>query len=343
MANRDYDDPRYGRSESERDDWRDQSNRGSRDWDRGGDDFRSQGRDFSGRSGYGQSSSRHGESERGFAQVGQYGMRPEQYRNQEDRREGQGYGRSDYRSADQGRYSDQTRGQGGYGQGSYSSNTQSAYGRDWGHSSSYDQRGGRPDFSRTQSNYGARESYGTQPFGEGGYRQEWDRTNGPAVSDWGDRRDFGGYRGGDFQRGEWRQETRGGQGGQGGRDEDWGDQLRQGVQQMASRVKRAFRGPKGYKRSDDRIREDVSDRLAHQDELDPSDIEVMVSNGEVTLSGTVQSRHEKFIAEEIADSVSGVSDVHNQLRVRREDVQSTTATSTSATVSENTRQRNARA
>lgn len=81
-------------------------------------------------------------------------------------------------------------------------------------------------------------------------------------------------------------------------------------------VKRAFRGPKGYKRSDARILEDVSDRLAEQSELDPSDIEVSVTNGEVTLRGFVAARWEKFRAEEIADHVSGVSEVHNQLRLR---------------------------
>jgi osmotically-inducible protein OsmY len=110
------------------------------------------------------------------------------------------------------------------------------------------------------------------------------------------------------------------------RDEDnWGQQLRDGANRVARRVKRAFRGPKGYKRSDERIREDVNDRLAEQHEVDPSEIEVAVSNGDVTLTGTVNSRHEKFLAEEIADDVSGVNDVQNQLRVRREQQQSQTA------------------
>lgn len=43
--------------------------------------------------------------------------------------------------------------------------------------------------------------------------------------------------------------------------ESFGHQLREAGQKIARSVKRAFRGPKGYKRSDDRIREDVSDRL----------------------------------------------------------------------------------
>lgn len=72
-----------------------------------------------------------------------------------------------------------------------------------------------------------------------------------------------------------------------------------------------------------------------------------VSNGEVTLTGTVQSRAEKFMAEETADDVSGVSDVHNQLRVRREMAQTTTSTQATGTgagaPNEPGRGRNARA
>jgi osmotically-inducible protein OsmY len=77
------------------------------------------------------------------------------------------------------------------------------------------------------------------------------------------------------------------------------------------------RGPKGYRRSDERIREDVSDRLTDDHHLDASDIEVSVSGGEVTLSGTVESRFAKRHAEDLADSVSGVTHVQNNLRMRQ--------------------------
>ena len=89
------------------------------------------------------------------------------------------------------------------------------------------------------------------------------------------------------------------------------------------------RGPKGYKRSDERIREDVSDRLGEHEYLDCSEIEVNVTNGEVTLTGSVRHRHEKFLAEEVADDVSGVSEVHNQLRVKREQSAPSTTLGTS--------------
>lgn len=76
------------------------------------------------------------------------------------------------------------------------------------------------------------------------------------------------------------------------------------------------KGPKGYTRSDDRIREEVSDRLADHDRIDASEITVTVSDGEVTLDGTVGSRPERRLAEDVADACSGVSHVQNNLRVR---------------------------
>ncbi len=77
------------------------------------------------------------------------------------------------------------------------------------------------------------------------------------------------------------------------------------------------RGPKGYQRSDARIMDDVNDRLTDDPHIDASEIEVSVSNREVTLSGTVNSRFEKRHAEDIAESVSGVAHVQNNLRVQQ--------------------------
>ncbi len=77
----------------------------------------------------------------------------------------------------------------------------------------------------------------------------------------------------------------------------------------------AGRGPRGYRRSDERIREDVNERLTDDGYVDASDIEVSVNNGVVTLAGRVGRRAEKRRAEDVAESVSGVMDVSNQLRV----------------------------
>jgi osmotically-inducible protein OsmY len=77
------------------------------------------------------------------------------------------------------------------------------------------------------------------------------------------------------------------------------------------------RGPKGYRRSDERIREEVSEELYRHPEIDASEIEVQAQNGEVTLTGKVEDRHQKRLAEDLAERCSGVTDVHNQLKVDR--------------------------
>lgn len=76
------------------------------------------------------------------------------------------------------------------------------------------------------------------------------------------------------------------------------------------------RGPKGYQRPDARILEDVNDRLTDDPYIDAIDVEVSATNGEVTLDGSVGGRFEKRRAEDLADSVSGVKHVQNNLRVR---------------------------
>ncbi|NOT76014.1 MAG: BON domain-containing protein [Cyclobacteriaceae bacterium] len=78
------------------------------------------------------------------------------------------------------------------------------------------------------------------------------------------------------------------------------------------------KGPKGYKRSDERITEDVNDRLSDDQHIDASNIEVSVEKGEVTLKGTVSRREEKRHAEDIIESISGVTNVENKIRVSSE-------------------------
>jgi len=76
------------------------------------------------------------------------------------------------------------------------------------------------------------------------------------------------------------------------------------------------KGPKGYIRTDERIREDVNDKLSDDPMLDASDIEVSVASGEVTLNGTVNARQDKRRAEDLAEAVSGVNHLQNNLRVK---------------------------
>ena len=76
------------------------------------------------------------------------------------------------------------------------------------------------------------------------------------------------------------------------------------------------RGPKGYQRSDERISEEVHQRLTDDPWLDATEINCSVSGGEVTLSGTVDSREAKHRAERIVEDLSGVKHVQNNLRIQ---------------------------
>jgi hypothetical protein len=76
------------------------------------------------------------------------------------------------------------------------------------------------------------------------------------------------------------------------------------------------RGPKGYARSDERLREIVCERLTEHPAIDASDITVQVADQEVTLSGTVDDRGIKHLVEDLVDGLGGVKEIHNQLRVR---------------------------
>ena len=78
------------------------------------------------------------------------------------------------------------------------------------------------------------------------------------------------------------------------------------------------RGPKGYQRSDERIKELLSERLTDDDDIDASEISIEVKNGEATLTGTVGSREEKRAAEELAERSPGVREVQNHLRVTQD-------------------------
>lgn len=82
---------------------------------------------------------------------------------------------------------------------------------------------------------------------------------------------------------------------------------------------RGFRGkgPKGWKRSDERIKEDVNEALFKSYAVDATDIEVDVQDGVVYLRGNVHARGDKREAEDCVEHIPGVVDVQNQLRFYR--------------------------
>jgi hypothetical protein len=97
------------------------------------------------------------------------------------------------------------------------------------------------------------------------------------------------------------------------------------------------RGPQGYRRSDERINDDVHDRLTEDPHIDASGITVSVNDGEVTLSGAVTSRHAKHHAEHIVEDLSGVKHVQNNLRVQELNPSRGASTSPSMPMGENSK------
>lgn len=77
------------------------------------------------------------------------------------------------------------------------------------------------------------------------------------------------------------------------------------------------RGPRNITRSDERIADDLIERLTRDDDIDAREILVAVDAGAVTLTGEVPQRRMKHLAEDLVAAVAGVREVHNRLRVDR--------------------------
>lgn len=199
----------------------------------------------------------------------------------------------------------------------------------------------REDWNRQRSGnmYGSRGNYGGQQGNQGSYGNDYGR------GDYRDRRNvnYGDVYHGNVERREHNtNEAQGGRyrnayrsydrnegGGNNQNDQGWWDRSKEKTSSWFNsddsdndqRGKHRGKGPRGYKRSDDRIHEDVSDRLSDDVYVDASDVEVKVEGAEVILSGTVHSREEKRRAEDLAESVSGVTNVQNLLRVEQPSVE----------------------
>lgn len=75
-------------------------------------------------------------------------------------------------------------------------------------------------------------------------------------------------------------------------------------------------GPKGYDSAGDPVGQEVYSRLTQHGQVDASNIEIVIDNGEVLLEGTVDSEETKRLAEEAVESILDVNSVQNLLRVQ---------------------------
>lgn len=231
-----------------------------------------------------------GQQERGYEGQGR-GYREQEERGYRDRGEGElraQFGNEDYEGQrQQGRYDQGDR------YGNYGNRERNSSGSSRG---DYEQSGSRSGRDFGQSNQGGSRGY------TGG--QEYNRGAEENWTDFGGGRGYGGERSGERNR----REEMGGYGESGHRENDF----------WSVRGPYTGHGPQGYKRSDERITEDVNERLTQHGHLDASMIQVKVKDGEVTLTGSVPDRQAKRMAEDIAESCSGVKEVQNQLRVNKE-------------------------
>ena len=67
--------------------------------------------------------------------------------------------------------------------------------------------------------------------------------------------------------------------------------------------------------SDDKVYDQVRQKLANDPDVKGAGFKVTVKNGAVTLEGTVHDEHAKEKAEKIAKKVKGVTSVTNQLKM----------------------------
>ncbi|EIZ79714.1 putative osmotically inducible sensory protein [Novosphingobium sp. Rr 2-17] len=288
---------RYGQGRQDdrhRDDWQDRDYegvspgaraQGLRDDD---DDYRPYNGPQS-RGGYG--SDRSGSNDRG----GEY-------------RESQ-YGRNlDSRNLDLGRY------RGEYSRGAYGRNDSGRQDQRYGARSgpahlphSYDASYGQDFSSFTGDDYGGRDFSGSRGGLTGGARSSESYRPSYGIGSGSRSNSRNGY-------GDWRQygESR-------GFFEKAGDEIASWFGDEDATRRREDdhrgRGPSDYKRSDERVREDINDKLTHDWRVDASHVRVTVKDGEVSLEGSVASREAKRRAEDVADEVSGVRHVQNNLRV----------------------------
>jgi osmotically-inducible protein OsmY len=253
------------------------------------------------------------QSRRDF-QPGNYGFQESGYGGQQGQ-----YGQSQY---GQGQYGQNQYGQGEYGGGSgqYSgferSRDRDRWGEQreyWGDQSRSDSSSGyyRPGSSGMSGYGGAQGGYGSSSYGQRSSRSDWEpRERVGGESRWGEEQRWSGESQGfygDRDREGWRGTSRFG-----------GGYAERGRERPGFFQRLFKRGPKGYQRSDERLREDISERLMYAMEIDSSEVTVNVSDGRVTLDGTVPDRYMKHAIEDLVDECPGVQDIDNRVRVQRE-------------------------
>jgi osmotically-inducible protein OsmY len=218
------------------------------------------------------------------------------------------------------------RGRSGYGHGEYEPSGGGGYLGQSGQQMGWGNEGYGPEYRPQGGSYG----------GYGNYQQQPSQYGGRGVQNQGGMYGQGGYDEGMHGQGgmQHRYGSQGyqgwGQGAGGSRPQGmgYGQQGMQGREGMRWQSHRG-KGPQGYTRSDERIREAVCEALTEDHNVDATHIDVTVRNGEVILAGTVEDRMQKRMAEDTVEQIAGVKDVQNQIRVASEKTRQASSNGTS--------------
>jgi hypothetical protein len=269
---------------------------------------------------------------RGTPQPDTWRSEPQWMRTEREQRGGWDEDRQSYGS----RYGshEESQGRGGYGGMGHGGMSHSGMGRE--------PRSGYGRQSRDAQSYDA-QSYGTSSYGTSSGAQPYDTRSqssgmeprnvgrqheyGYEASGWDDDLDFGARRGYE----PFRVGTGMGLGPSGpsrygyGYGSSGGWDL--GTHQRETERSLRGLGPQDYKRSDERIRDDIHDRLTDSHHIDARNIIVDVNQGNVTLNGTVSERRMRYVAEDLVEGVTGVANINNQLTVRAETARGSGASS----------------
>jgi len=224
------------------------------------------------------------------------------------------------------------------GHGDYGSNRE--YGGQ-GRNSAYGNEYGSPRrYGNQQQDYGNQRGYGAQAYGQG--------EHSSGSHGYGSGREYRGYEGGEAGRHAGNRNWERGYGEGYGLSSGYADQQAYGSEYGSSGYQTGYAsdaqsgraygtgsqrsgsgmsrgeygrnyrgmGPRSYTRSDERMLEDINERLTEDDYLDASDLTVRCVNGVITLEGTVAERWMKHRAEDLADASSGVKQVDNRIQVQ---------------------------
>jgi osmotically-inducible protein OsmY len=100
-------------------------------------------------------------------------------------------------------------------------------------------------------------------------------------------------------------------------EDTWGEEQSRAERREEQGQRRADKGTRAQRKPDERLAGEIRDILTNDPELDATEVEVEVEDGAVTISGVVDGSEARLLAEELVESVTGVREVHNRLRVER--------------------------